>query len=158
VKDNSFRSQGFEFFGTYEVGGLSLVANATYAKAEQKPAAANPGDVTNWIQAQYMPKLIYTVSAEYSVIEPVSLGVSTTGNSSYTDNNNYSWGGSQVFNGFIRYRPLPNLQIGLQAYNLFNKFDARGSGSIADGSVSPAVASVGAAVGRTTMATIKLSF
>ena len=153
VKDNAFKSQGFEFFGSYEVGALSVVANATYAKADQQPAGAS-----GYIQAQYMPKLIYTVSGEYNVLEQLSLGMSTTGNSSYTDGNNYSWGGSQVFNGFLRYSPMPNLQVGLQAYNLFNKFDARASGGISDASVTPAVASVGAAVGRTAMATIKLSF
>jgi len=153
VKDNSFKSQGFEFFGTYEVGSFSLVANATYADAQQQPSGT-----TGYFQAQYMPKLIYTVSAEYNVIEPLGLGLSTTGNSTYTDGNNYSWPGSQVFNGFIHYRPLPNLQLGLQAYNLLNKFDVRASGSISDASVTPAVASVTPAIGRTTMATIKLSF
>ena len=153
VKDNSFKSSGFEFFGTYEVGAFSLVANATYAKAEQQPSGA-----TGYFQAQYMPKMIYTVSGEYNVLESVSIGLAATGNTSYTDGSNANWPGSEVFTGFVRYRPVKNLELGLQGYNLFDKFDARASGGVSDASVTPAVASVGAALGRTVMGTIKLSF
>ena len=153
VKDNAFRSSGFEFFGTYEVGAFSLVANATYAKAEQQPSGAD-----GYFQAQYMPKMIYTVSGEYNVLDSVSIGLAATGNTSYTDGANANWPGSQVFTGFLRYRPVKNLELGLQGYNLLNKFDARASGGVSDASVTPAVASVNTAVGRTVMGTIKLSF
>jgi outer membrane receptor protein involved in Fe transport len=130
-----------------------LVANATYAKAEQQPSGA-----TGYFQAQYMPKMIYTVSGEYNVLDSVSIGLAATGNTSYTDGSNANWPGSEVFTGFVRYRPVKNLELGLQGYNLFDKFDARASGGVSDASVTPAVASVGAALGRTVMGTIKLSF
>ena len=135
------------------MGAFSLVANATYANAQQQPAGAS-----GYFQAQYMPKMIYTISSEYNVIQAVSVGLAVTGNTSYTDGGNANWPGSEVFTGFVRYRPAKNLEFGLQGYNLFDKFDARASGGVSDASVTPAVASVGAALGRTVMGTVKLSF
>ena len=62
------------------------------------------------------------------------------------------------YGGYLRYRPIKNLELGVQGYNLFDKLDLRGNGHISDGSVSPSVLSINPALGRTFMGTIKLSF
>ena len=66
--------------------------------------------------------------------------------------------GGAVIGASLRITPLPNVEVGIQAYNLFNRYDLRGSGSIADGSVNPVVIGTGPALGRTLTASVKYSF
>ena len=67
-------------------------------------------------------------------------------------------GGEAVFNGVIRVRPIENLELGMQVYNLFNTFDFRGAGGITDLTTSPIVLGGAPALGRTYTASIRYSF
>ena len=53
---------------------------------------------------------------------------------------------------------MKNLELGMQVYNLFNRYDLRGSGGPADLSVSPAVIGTGPALGRTVTGSIRYNF
>jgi outer membrane receptor protein involved in Fe transport len=46
----------------------------------------------------------------------------------------------------------------MQVYNLFNRYDLRGSGGPADLTVSPAVIGTGPALGRTFTGSVRYSF
>jgi outer membrane receptor protein involved in Fe transport len=153
VIDAKYQSTGAEIFATYSLKKFSLIANATYSKAEKEASGA-----TSFTRADGMPDLIYTISSGYDVAEAVSLGANVTGQTSSIDGSGNEYPASMTFGGFLKYRPLKNLELGLTAYNLFNKFDLRGNGGVADGSVTPTVIGGAPALGRTVTGSIKLSF
>lgn len=157
VIDAKYKSTGAELFATYSVGGLSLVGNATYSQAKQ--AAAGGG---RFEDARAIPDLTYTISAAYDFNDWAAAGLNVTGQTSSLDDvrsaGGRSYPGSQTFGGFVRFSPLENLELGLQVYNLFDKFDLRGNGGIADASVNPTVIGGAPAIGRTVTGSIKLKF
>lgn len=157
VIDARYRSYGAEFYGTYRSGGFSLVGNATWTKATRS-GVDSKGDPTPFTRAPYMPNLIYTLQASYDVGDTVTFGVNTTGQTNVVDDALRSYPGGMVLGVDLAVRPLPNLELGVQGYNVFNRYDLRGSGSVADSTVSPAVIGTNPALGRTWTASIKYSF
>ena len=157
VIDARFKSSGAEFYGTYVNGGFSLVTNATYSKAKRSGTGAN-GAPTPFVRSPNLPDLSYTLSANYDVGDIVTVGLNTTGQTSSTDDGGRVYPGGAVVGALLRVRPLENLELGVQAYNLFNKFDLRGNGGVADGSVTPTVITGAPAIGRTISASVKFRF
>ncbi len=157
VIDARYKSWGLEFYGTYSNGGFSLVGNATFTKATRSGADAT-GKPTPFVRAQYMPDLVYTVQANYDVNDLVTFGINTTGQSGIIDDAGRSYPGGAVFGANLRVSPIKQLELGMQVYNLFNRYDLRGSGGVADLSVNPAVIGTGPALGRTWTASVKYSF
>jgi TonB dependent receptor len=154
VIDAKYKSSGAELFTTYQNGGFSLVANATYSKARQLGSGA-----TAYRRASYLPNLTYTVSANYDVNDMFGFGLVTTGQSSVRDDPGNVYPGGMIWNGNITVRPIKSLELGLQAYNLFNKLDFRGNGSnVADASVTPIVITGTPVIGRTFSASAKFNF
>lgn len=154
IIDSEYKSQGFEFFGTYRNGGLLFVANATYSDAERKLSGA-----TAYSAAPFIPDLSYSLSASYDFGDFATLGLSATGQTSVVDDALRSYEGKTTFNGTLRIMPLDNLEVGLNVYNLFNTFDLRGNGAtLVNGGVTPAIVSGTAAPGRNVTASVRLSF
>lgn len=157
VIDARYKSWGLEMYGTYSNGGFSLVGNATWTKPTRSGVDAT-GKPTPFVRAQYMPDLVYTLQASYDFDDMVTFGVNTTGQSSIVDDAGRQYPGGAVFGANLRVSPVENLELGMQVYNLFNRYDLRGSGGVADLSVSPAVIGTGPALGRTWTASVKYSF
>jgi outer membrane receptor protein involved in Fe transport len=155
IIDSKYRSSGAEFFGTLGFGGFSLVANATYTKAEQLGAGA-----TAYRRASYLPDLTYTLSANYDFADIVTLGVAATGQTSVRDDPGNEYPGSTIFNANLAVRPVERLELGLSVYNLFNKLDFRGNGSnVADvPATGPIVVTGTPVVGQTFTGTLKYKF
>ena len=153
IIDSRYRSTGAEFFGTLSFGDFSLVANATYSDSQQL-------DGTVYRRASYLPSLTYTVSTNYDIGNIVTLGLAATGQSSVRDDPGNIYPGGIIVNGTIAVRPVERLEIGLQAYNLFNKLDFRGNGSnVADVTGTNSVVLTGTpVVGQTFLGTLKYSF
>jgi outer membrane receptor protein involved in Fe transport len=152
--DAKYKSTGAEFFGTYQNGGFSFVANATYSNSKQLG-----GGATAWRRASYLPDLTYTLSANYDLDEEFAFGLAATGQSSVRDDPGNVYPGGMIFNANMTVRPLKNLELGVQAYNLFNRLDFRGNGSnVADASVTPIVVTGTPVVGRTFTGSIRYSF
>jgi outer membrane receptor protein involved in Fe transport len=105
-----------------------------------------------------MPDLVYTVQASYDIADKATVGINVTGQSSIIDDAGRSYPGGAVVGLNLRVMPLENIELGIQAYNVFNRYDLRGSGNIADASVTPAVIGTGPALGRTWTASVKYSF
>lgn len=154
VLDSEFKSQGFEFFGTYRNGGLLLVGNATYSDSERKLAGA-----ANFTRAPFIPDLSYSLSATYDIGDFATVGLSATGQTSVVDDALNEFEGDTTINATVRFNPLENLQVGLNVYNLFNVYDLRGNGAaLINGAANPAIISGTPVPGRAVTATARLSF
>lgn len=153
IIDTKYKSSGAELFVTYRNGGFNLVGTATYTDA--KRAAAGGGA---YKRADGIPDLSYTVSANYDVTEMATVGISTTGQTNAIDGAGIQYPGKAVFNGVVRVRPVENLELGLQVYNLFDTFDFRGAGGISDTSGTTAVLGGAPALGRTFTGSVRFSF
>jgi outer membrane receptor protein involved in Fe transport len=154
IIDSKYRSSGLELYGTYQVGGFSLVTNATFTDAKRKLAGSTGG----FVRAPDLPDLYYTVSAAYDFVAAFTAGVNVTGQSNAINGGGTGVPAGNTFGGFLKYRPIERLELGVQAYNLFDQFDLRGGGGIQDSSVSPGLIGVGSAPGFNLRGTIKLSF
>ena len=153
IIDAKYKSSGAEFYGTYQLSRFNLTADATYSKAKKAGAGSN-----NFTRADGIPDLTYTISSGYDFAEVATAGLSVTGQTTEIDGGGRSYPASMTFGGYVRFRPIKNLELGLQGYNLFDKFDLRGNGGVGDSSVSPGVIGGAPALGRTFSGTIKLSF
>jgi outer membrane receptor protein involved in Fe transport len=154
VIDAKYKSSGAEFYGTYRSGGLNLIANATYTKAKQLNSGA-----TSYRRASFLPDLTYTVSANYDIADLATLGVAATGQSSIRDDGGNVYEGGAIFNGNIAFRPIKNVEIGLQAYNIFNSLDFRGNGNtVVESTGTTALVSGTPVIGRTFSASARFSF
>ncbi len=153
VIDAKYKSNGAEFYGTFSTGGFSLVANATYSNAKKAGAGSS-----TFVRADGIPDLMYTLSGNYDFAHKVSAGLSATGQTSSIDGAGNQYPGATVFGAIVRFMPVDKLELGLQVYNLFDTFDLRGNGGIADGSVNPTVISGAPALGRTLTGSIRFSF
>lgn len=162
IIDNKYKSSGAELFATYQNGGFNLVATATYTKAKKIGTVTQGGSVvggsTAYSRADGIPDLSYTVSANYDVNDYATVGLSTTGQSSAIDGAGLIYPGKAVFNGVLRVRPIKNLELGMQVYNLFDTFDFRGAGGVSDNSTNPVVLGGAPALGRTFTASVRYSF
>ncbi len=157
VIDARYKSYGLEFYGTLSAGDFTLVSNATWTRAS-KSGVSSTGTPTPFARAPYMPDLVYTIQASYDLAEKATLGVNVTGQSSIIDDAGRSYPGGAIIGLNLRVMPMPNIELGINGYNVFNRYDLRGSGGIADASVSPIVIGTGPALGRTWTASIKYSF
>ena len=153
VIDAKYKSTGAEFYGTYFQGPFSLVANATYSRAKKEASGAS-----SFVRADGIPNLIYTVSSNYDFPRWVTVGLNATGQTSQIDSNGLIYPGSVLFGALVKVTPIERLEVSLQVYNLFDKFDLRGNGNIADGSVTPAVIGGAPALGRTVTASVRFNF
>ncbi|MDE2437275.1 MAG: TonB-dependent receptor [Sphingomonadales bacterium] len=151
IIDAKYKSYGAEFYGTYQNGGFSLVANATFSKATRASSGSN-----TYTRSPNIPDLIYTVSANYDFGDIASFGVNATGQSSTLGDDGWVYPGSTTFGAVLWVRPVQNLALGIQAYNLFNKYDLRGAGNVADATAG--VIGSGVTIGRTFTGSIKYSF
>ena len=149
VIDAKYKSYGAELFATYQSGGFSMVANATYSKATRAGAGS-----TVFTRSPNLPDLSYTLSANYDFGDMATFGINTTGQTSVLGDDGNVYPGSATFGAVLQVRPVKNLELGVQAYNLFNKYDLRGAGNRVDNGLI----SGGAALGRTFTGSVRYSF
>jgi len=152
IIDAKYKSSGAELYATYMNGPFSLIANATYSKAKQLDSGA-----TAYRRADNIPDLTYTVSANYDIGSIASVGLNVSGVTSEM-NGGLEYPGGSIFGANLKIMPVERLELGLQVYNLFNKFDLRGSGGVSDSGVTPAVIGGAPALGRTVTGSVRYSF
>jgi outer membrane receptor protein involved in Fe transport len=151
IIDAKYKSYGAEFYGTYQNGGFSLVANATFSKATRAGSGSNV-----YTRSPNIPDFIYTLSANYDLGDMASFGINATGQTNTLGDDGYVYPGSTTFGAVLRVRPVKNLELGVQAYNLFDKYDLRGAGNVADAAAG--VIGSGVTIGRTFTASVRYSF
>jgi outer membrane receptor protein involved in Fe transport len=153
VIDAKFKSKGAEFYGTLQFGDFNLVANATYTKAKRAGAGS-----TTFVRSPGIADLTYTVAANYDFGDIASLGLNMSGQTSQVDDGQLVYPGGNIFGANLRVTPVENIELGVQVYNLFNKFDLRGNGGIVDNGVNPIVISGNPALGRTISGSVRFKF
>ena len=151
VIDAKYKSHGAELYATYMNGGFSFVANATYSKATRAGAGSN-----TFTRSPNIPDLSYTLSANYDIGDMVSVGVNASGQSNTLGDDGYVYPGGAIVGAVLRVRPIENLELGIQAYNLFNRYDTRGAGNVADAAAG--VVGSGLAIGRSFTGSVRYSF
>ncbi|OYU33307.1 TonB-dependent receptor [Novosphingobium sp. PASSN1] len=157
VIDAKYESSGAEAYATYRNGPLSVIGNATYSNA--KISRPNGSGVSGpFTRAPGIPDLSFTVAANYDFNDKVTLGVSTTGQTSSIDDAGREYPGGAILNATAKYAIKENIELSLSAYNLFDKFDLRGNGGVANAAVNPVVISGNPALGRTVTAAIRYTF
>ena len=152
VLSTEFESQGFEFYGTYSLGGLSLLSTLTYTDAERK-GSTDP----DFSRAERIPEFTYALAASYALNEALSGGVNVTGQTNVL-NAGREWDGGNTVNGFVEYRPFENIGLGVDVYNLFDEINLREGGAIVDSSVNPVIGTASTTIGRTVRASVKYDF
>jgi outer membrane receptor protein involved in Fe transport len=153
---NSYRSMGLELSSRLNFGGFRLAADITYtsSKITDSVTAAlvdnRPGGI---------PKLTYLIAPSYD-FGMGAIGFSLSGQSSAPlDNfNTFNVAGSKFVSGFITFRPLDNLEVGLNVNNLFNELGYRSGGSLTQLSATSGIFSNSAVTGRTMTASVRYSF
>lgn len=153
VIDAEYKSQGAEILGAINYNGLTIVGNATITDAEKLAAGSS-----EWVRADGIPDMMYTVSSNYDINDQFQVGINVTGQTTSVDGAGNEWPSAATFGGHFRYSPTENLQFGLSGYNLTDKFDLRGNGGAVNTSGDQAVISGAPAIGRTLMASVKVSF
>lgn len=153
IIDAEYKSQGAEILGSVRIGDFSLVGNATVSDAEKLAAGSS-----QWTQADGIPDLMYTLTSNYHVTDAWVAGLNVTGQSATIDGAGNEYPSGYTLGGHLKYLPTDNLEIGLQIYNLTDKFDIRGSGGLADPAVNPTVISGGPVIGRTMTASVTVIF
>lgn len=149
VIDAKYKSYGAELFATYRNGGFSTVINATYSKATRAGSGS-----TVFSRSPNLPDLTYTVSANYDIGEMATVGLNATGQTNVLGDDGNVYPGATTVGANLAVRPVKNLELGVQVYNLFNKYDLRGAGN----QVTSGLISAGAALGRTVTGSVRYSF
>ncbi len=157
VINNSFKTQGAEFFATLRLAGFNFIANATYTKAKQKFTSTRGGTQVagsaDFGRALNIPDLSYSLSANYDIAEIASVGVTAVGQSSTFDGA-LTYPGKTIFNTNLKVTPIDNLELGINVYNLFNTYDSRGNGN---GTFGGGITGT-PVIGRTLTGSIRMSF
>ncbi|MEM9316388.1 MAG: TonB-dependent receptor [Pseudomonadota bacterium] len=152
VLSNEFESEGFEVYGTLNWDRLSLIGTGTYTDAQVKGAGAS-----SFSDAERIPEFQYSMTANYDLNEMFSGGFSLSGQTEII-NGGRTWEGVNTISGYVRVRPIENIILGLDGYNLLDDIALREGGAIVDESVTPVVGTGGSVLGRTFRAFITYEF
>lgn len=117
--DRTYNAKGIELEAAYKSGIFDLRAGATWTDAEISKDAITPANEGNTPRRQ--AKLVYqfTPSVDFDVVRAGFNIVGTT--KSYAqDNNQLIFPGYTQVNAFVNFRPMENVELSLNANNLFN--------------------------------------
>ena len=153
---NSYRSWGVEFTGRFNMGDFHLAADLTFVnpKIKESATAALAGNRPGGIA-----KLTYLISPSYDM-GLFAVGLSASGQTSapIDDFNSYTLRGTTFFNGFVKIRPVENLELGLNANNLFDTLGYRAGGLLLPINATGGIFQNSAVYGRTVTASIRYNF
>ena len=151
---NKYKTTGLEFYGTYSLGGFSLLANLTYNKAKKQPSGT-----VGFVRSDGIPDLSYSLAANYKVNDMASLGMNVTGVTSTVDGGNLEYPGSAIFGANVKIIPAKNLQLGINVYNLFNTVSLLGPGNgVAVNAGANSIINASGVTGRTVTGSVKFNF
>lgn len=154
IESDKYKTTGLESYSTLQLGGLSLIANLTYNKGKEEPVGG-----TAYGRANNIPDLDYSLAVNYKIVPQASVGFDLAGTSSVRGGDSIVYPGSAVVSANLKVTPMPNLQLGLNVYNLFNSYALLGGAASTNGVTSGAfVGSASFTNGRSVTASAKFSF
>ncbi|MBC2670617.1 TonB-dependent receptor domain-containing protein [Novosphingobium piscinae] len=151
--DTIFRSSGVELSGNIAAGGFAMNGYVVYTDSEDTKTGRVP---------VAMPKWTFLVSPSYDA-GIAAIGLSLSGQSRFSIGS-FSAPSATFANGYIKVRPADNLEVGVNANNLFNTLGYRANnGSIQGRGTGGLTANQGifdnsAMLGRTLTASIRYRF
>lgn len=145
-----YKDLGLELFSTYRRGGLNLVLSATYDRSRVAASQNSP-----FLKSPNIPDLTYSALVSYSIPQ-AEMGVSVNGQTSTLGGDGNSYAGSALFGLFAKYRPVKNIQVGMDVYNLFNSYASQGAAGFVAGSTT--LVNAGVAQGRAIKGSVRFSF
>ncbi len=169
VFSRAYKATGLEVEGSYSTGPFSLSASGTYTDAEITRDAVVPDNVGSVPRRQ--AKFVYQVTPQFEM-DQFTLGLNLIGTTKSKANdegdngpittrdgirtNNLILPGFNQVNAFVVFRPMDNLQLSINANNLFNTegFTESEEGSIPANGIIRA-RSIN---GRTVSASVKVNF
>jgi len=156
VVDRRYRSYGVELEGVLRIhGGFEIAANGTYTNSKIRQDKIDPTNVGHTPKRQ--ADFVYSVTPQYHR-DLFTIGANIVGTTdSYTqDGNQLKLPGFTQVNAFLSVRPIPRVQVSVNANNVFN---TAGFTEAEEGSI-PASGYVRARSinGRTVSASLRYSF
>lgn len=118
--DRTYSAKGIELEGEVHHGPFSLALGATYVKAKIDKDVNDASVVGH--TPRHQPKLFFQARPQFEQGK-VTLGATINGTTSSfaQDTNVLKQPGYVIANPFVFYRPVPRIELGLQAYNVFNQ-------------------------------------
>lgn len=118
--DRSYSAKGVELEAQYAHGPFSLALGATYAKSKIDSDTNAPELAGN--RPRHQPSLFFTARPQFEQgIVTVGATVNGTTDSYAQDTNLLKQPGYVLVSPFLFVRPLPRVQLGLTAFNVFDK-------------------------------------
>lgn len=150
-----YRAHGVEFEGGFRHGPFSLTAGATYTDAEISEDENNPAIEGN--VPRHQGKFIFQATPQFeSELFTVGANVVGTTSSFAQDTNQLKLPGYTVVNAFVQFRPTEQLQLMVNANNLFN---AMGLTEVTQAAIpASGIVSGRAITGRTISASLRFNF
>ncbi|MCE7796241.1 TonB-dependent receptor [Sphingobium sufflavum] len=151
----AYRASGLELEGSYRRGIFSITGGATYTKAKITQDKLDP--TLTGKEPRHQPAWTFEATPQIET-EQATVGANiVTITSSYAqDSNLLKMPGFTVVNAFVQYRPIPRVQLMVNANNLFN---AVGLFEISQSTVPTNGIGSGRAInGRTVSASLRYNF
>ena len=118
--DRTYSAKGIELESEYSRGPFSVALGATYAKASIDGDSVNAALVGN--RPRHQPELFYNVRPQYERgMFTVGATINGTTSSFAQDDNVLTQPGYVIVNPYIFIRPLPRIELGVTAYNVFDE-------------------------------------
>ena len=151
--DTIYHSSGVELSGNVRYGDFAMNGYVVYTDSKDTKTNLTP---------VAMPKWTFLVSPSYDMGK-AAIGVSVSGQSDFSIGT-ITAPGSVFANGYVKVRPVDNVEVGFNVNNLFNtlgyranngSLQARGAGGL---SANQAIFDNSAMLGRTITASVKYNF
>lgn len=155
--DRSYSAKGVELEGLFEHGPLALRLGATYTSAKINDDKTTPALIGNTPRQQ--PKLIYQFTPQYHS-ELFTVGANVLGmTSSFTqDVNSLKQPGYTIVSPFLQVRPTSRIEVGVNAYNIFNKLALVNVSAPSLAAARGGITNAQTLTGRTITASVSLHF
>jgi outer membrane receptor protein involved in Fe transport len=153
--DRTYSATGLELESELSRGPFSLAVGATYAKSSIDEDTANPA--LNGNRPRHQPSVFYNLRPQYEQgMFTVGATINGTTSSYAQDDNVLIQPGYVIVNPYVFVRPMPRVELGLTAYNVFDEVAIVSLSS----SAIPASGVVTAQTlnGRTISATLRYTF
>lgn len=153
--NRSYSAKGLELESELRAGSFSLALGATYAKSKIDHDSSDSS--LNGNRPRHQPSLFFNARPQFERGK-VTLGATINGTTSSfaQDSNILKQPGYVLVHPFVLVRPVPRLQLGLTAYNVFNKLAFI---NISSAAIPPSgIVNAQALNGRTVTGTLRFSF
>jgi outer membrane receptor protein involved in Fe transport len=153
--DRTYSAKGIELESDFRRGPFSLALGATYAKAKIDSDSTDATLVGN--RPRHQPSVFFNARPQFEKgIVTIGTNINGTTSSFSQDSNILKQPGYVVVSPFLFVRPLPRVEFGVNAFNVFNQLALV---SVAAAAIpAGGIVNAQAMTGRTVTGTLRYSF